>query len=79
MHLEKRILEMEIMTDHVHLLIDAEPKKGIYRTIKIPEKLYKRLKLIIKNTGFSSVTEFIVFTMRSIVSGGKISKRANRT
>lgn len=45
-------------------------------TIKIPEKLYKRLKLIIKNTGFSSVTEFIVFTMRSIVSGGKISKRA---
>ena len=45
-------------------------------TIKIPEELYKKLKLIIKNTGFSSVTEFIVFTMRSITSGGKISKRA---
>ena len=45
-------------------------------TIKIPEELYKKLKSIIKNTGFSSVTEFIVFTMRSIASGGKISKRA---
>jgi len=44
-------------------------------TIKIPEELYKKLKLIIKNTGFSSVTEFIVFTMRTIAAGGKISKK----
>ena len=44
-------------------------------TIKIPEELYKKLKSIIKNTGFSSVTEFIVFTMRTIATGGKISKK----
>jgi hypothetical protein len=44
-------------------------------TIKIPEELYKKLRYIIKGTGFSSVTEFIVFTMRSVATGGKISKK----
>ena len=45
-------------------------------TIKIPKELYLKLKKLIKGTGFSSVTEFITFTMRSIASGGKISKKA---
>ncbi len=44
-------------------------------TIKIPKELYEKLKEIIANTGFSSVTEFVVFTMRLIASGGKIDKR----
>ena len=44
-------------------------------TIKIPKELYKKLKNLIKGTGFSSVTEFIIFTMRTIASGGKISKK----
>ena len=44
-------------------------------TIKIPQELYLKLKKLIKNTGFSSVTEFIVFTMRTIAAGGKISKK----
>lgn len=44
-------------------------------TIKIPKKLYLKLKKLIKGTGFSSVTEFIVFTMRTLVTGGKISKK----
>jgi Arc/MetJ-type ribon-helix-helix transcriptional regulator len=41
-------------------------------TIKIPRELYKKLKDIIKDTGFSSVTEFIVYAMRNIASGGKL-------
>ncbi|MFP4197950.1 MAG: CopG family transcriptional regulator [Methanomassiliicoccales archaeon] len=41
-------------------------------TIKIPKELYENLQGIIENTGFASVTEFIVFTMRSIASGGEI-------
>lgn len=45
-------------------------------TIKIPKELYEKLKEIIDGTGFSSVTEFIIFTMRLIASGGKIDKRA---
>ena len=41
-------------------------------TIKIPRELYRKLGPMIEGTGFSSVTEFVVFVMRSIVSGGEI-------
>ena len=41
-------------------------------TIKIPRELYQRLGQMIRDTGFSSVTEFIVFVMRNIASGGEI-------
>ncbi len=38
-------------------------------TIKIPKPLYDSLKLLIKDTGFSSVTDFIIFILRDIVAG----------
>ena len=41
-------------------------------TIKIPRKLYNILQDRIEGTGFSSVTEFIVFVMRTVVSTGDI-------
>lgn len=44
-------------------------------TIKIPKELYEKLKETIEGTGFSSVTEFIVFTMRTIAMGGKIKEK----
>ena len=37
-------------------------------TIKIPRDLHRRLSEIIDNTGFSSVTELIVFVMRTLAS-----------
>ena len=43
-------------------------------TLKIPRELYESLKEMIDGTGFSSVTEFIVFVMRSLVSSGKIKE-----
>ena len=42
-------------------------------TIKIPRELYQKLRKMIAGTGFSSTSEFIVFVMRSIASGGEIS------
>jgi len=48
-------------------------------TIKIPRELYKKLKDIIKDTGFSSVTEFIVYAMRNIASGGRLKGRNQLT
>ena len=42
-------------------------------TIKIPRELYLKLKEIVRDTGFSSVTEFIVFTMRMVAAGGEVS------
>jgi len=41
-------------------------------TIKIPRELYHKLGQMTSGTGFSSVTEFIVFVMRTIASGGDI-------
>jgi Arc/MetJ-type ribon-helix-helix transcriptional regulator len=41
-------------------------------TIKIPKGLYENLQNKIEDTGFSSVTEFIVFVMRSLAGGGNI-------
>lgn len=43
-------------------------------TIKIPRELYKRLSKMIEDTGFSSVTEFIVFVMRTLALGGEIER-----
>ena len=43
-------------------------------TIKIPRELYEKLREMIEGTGFSSVTEFIVFVMRSLASSGKLKE-----
>ena len=44
-------------------------------TIKIPRELYRTLKNMTEGTGFSSVTEFIVFVMRSVASTGDLKEQ----
>jgi metal-responsive CopG/Arc/MetJ family transcriptional regulator len=48
-------------------------------TIKIPSELYHHLKQMIKDTGFSSVNEFIVFVMRTVASGSEMKKEDDLT
>jgi Arc/MetJ-type ribon-helix-helix transcriptional regulator len=48
-------------------------------TIKIPRELYEKLREMIGGTGFSSVTEFIVFVMRSLASSGKLKEEDKLT
>ncbi|RZN34461.1 MAG: ribbon-helix-helix protein, CopG family [Methanophagales archaeon ANME-1-THS] len=48
-------------------------------TIKIPRELYETLQRMIEGTGFSSVTDFIVFVMRSLASSGKIQEEDKLT
>jgi len=43
-------------------------------TIKIPRNLYNNLNQIIKNSGFNSVTEFIVYVLRDLVSNHKMNE-----
>lgn len=43
-------------------------------TLKIPRNLYEKVKKMIENTGFNSVTEFNKFVLRDIVSQGDISE-----
>ncbi|HEY49201.1 MAG TPA: CopG family transcriptional regulator [Dehalococcoidia bacterium] len=48
-------------------------------TIKIPRELYQRLSQMIAGTGFSSVTEFVVFVLRSLASTGEIQSEDSLT
>ena len=48
-------------------------------TIKIPRELYQKLGQMIRETGFASVTEFIVFVMRSLASSGDIKGKDRLT
>ena len=48
-------------------------------TIKIPRELYQKLGQMILGTGFASVTEFIVFVMRSLASSGDIKGKDRLT
>ena len=48
-------------------------------TIKIPRELYQKLSGMIEGTGFSSVTEFVVFVMRSLASTGEIRSEDSLT
>jgi hypothetical protein len=42
-------------------------------TIKIPRPLYESLKKVIEGTGFTSVTDFIIYVMRDIAASGKLN------
>jgi len=43
-------------------------------TIKIPRPLYEKLKDMIRDTGFGSVNEFIVYVMRDVASAGRLDQ-----
>jgi len=46
-------------------------------TIKIPKSLYEKLKLITRDSGYSSVTEFIVHVLRDLVSADTMANRTD--
>lgn len=37
-------------------------------TLKIPRPLYKRVSKIVEGSGFNSVTDFVVYVLRDLVS-----------
>ena len=47
-------------------------------TIKIPRNLYNNLKVLIGDSGFDSVTDFVVYVLRDIASTPKISIQDDR-
>jgi len=48
-------------------------------TIKIPRRLYENLKEIIDGSGFSSVTDFIVYVLRDIASSETVRQDSRLT
>jgi len=43
-------------------------------TLKIPRPLYEKIKVVIEDSGFSSVNEFVVYVLRDLVSGTRDKK-----
>jgi Arc/MetJ-type ribon-helix-helix transcriptional regulator len=48
-------------------------------TLKIPRPLYQRLKEVIEGSGFHSVTEFVVYVLRDLISNHEQRERAVAT
>jgi len=48
-------------------------------TIKIPRPLYDSLGKILEGNGFNSVTEFIVYVLRDLVSSRSVKKEPSLT
>ena len=46
-------------------------------TIKIPRPLYERISKSIEGSGFSSVTDFIVYVLRDVMSGAGAEEERN--
>ncbi len=54
--------------------MSATKKKKGPVTLKIPADLFANLEKLIANTGFRSVTEFAVFVLRDVASGGTLQQ-----
>jgi Arc/MetJ-type ribon-helix-helix transcriptional regulator len=48
-------------------------------TIKIPRPLYENLGKIIDGGGFNSVTDFIVYVLRDLISSKSVKKEPSLT
>ncbi len=48
-------------------------------TIKIPRPLYGSLSQIIEGSGFNSVTEFIVYVLRDLISSRSVKNEPSIT
>jgi len=52
--------------------------KRKYTTITIPAPLFEKLKEKIRTTGFSSVSDYITYIMREMVSEIELNKGVNK-
>ena len=53
-------------------------KERKYTTVSIPVTLYKRIKNLIKDTGFTSVSQFVVYVLREVVASMEEEKLASQ-
>jgi len=46
----------------------TEQKRAKYTTVSIPISLYERIKKMIEGTGFTSVSQFVIYILREVIS-----------
>jgi len=61
-------------------MIEEEKEQRIrYTTVSIPITLYKRIKELIKDTGFTSVSQFVTYVLREVVASMEREKLESQT
>ncbi len=58
---------------------EKEVRRGKYTTVSIPVTLYNRIKELIKDTGFTSVSQFVTYVLREIVASMEREKLESET
>lgn len=53
---------------------DNDKPRGKYTTVSIPVTLYNRIKELIKDTGFTSVSQYVTYVLREIVAAHEEAK-----
>ncbi len=53
---------------------EGSARRGRYTTVSIPVTLYNRIKELIKDTGFTSVSQFVTYVLREVVSSMEAEK-----
>jgi len=46
----------------------SEERRGKYTTVSIPVTLYNRIKRLIEDTGFTSVSQYVTYVLREVVA-----------
>jgi Arc/MetJ-type ribon-helix-helix transcriptional regulator len=63
-------MEKEYVEESVH---------GKYTTISIPVTLYRRIRELIEGTGFTSVSQFVIYILREVISSMEEEKLKSQT
>lgn len=54
-------------------------RRGKYTTVSIPITLYNRIKELIKDTGFTSVSQFVTYILREVIASMEREKLESST
>ena len=52
----------------------SEERRGRYTTVSIPVVLYNRIKELIRDTGFTSVSQYVTYVLREVVAAHEEAK-----
>ncbi len=55
------------------------PLKERHTTVSIPISLYNRIKFLIEDTGFTSVSQFVIYVLRDVVADMEKEKMESET
>lgn len=58
---------------------NGEERRGRYTTVSIPITLYNRIKELIKDTGFTSASQFVTYILREVIASMEREKLGSET